>query len=390
MTPHARNQRFPLMDGTRALAALAVFGYHVGYITGTNGYSRPLGLFTGYLDVGVAIFFAVSGFLLYRQFLVARRSGRNRKLTSYGRARVLRIVPAYWVALTLATIYPTLVGPFTHHWWLFYGFMQDYSKQAFNGLPQAWSLSVEMTFYFALPLFAFLMAQISRGKHWLLVEIAALWSLAIAGAIVQLHADLYTIIGTFDWFAVGMTMAALSVWAAEDRRLTPALSSLVGRPMLCWSIAAATYVTTCLINPARFSPDASYLVKTGGYAVTAVFVMIPVTLGPLVGAPAKLLSTRTVVWLGTVSYGLFLWHLPVLVAIQRLGWEHALRSQLVSYTVIGLAATCVLAALSWYLVERPFLQLKAKPSRPPAAVPDQRAALAVSKPPVAAGSVDRG
>ena len=196
---------------------------------------------------------------------------------------------------------------------------------------------------------------------------------------MQLHADLYTIIGTFDWFAVGMTLAALSVWAAEDRRLPPALSALASRPTLCWSIAAATYVTTCLINPARLSPDAGYLVKTGGDAVTAVFVMIPVTLSPLVGAPAKLLSTRTMAWLGTVSYGLFLWHLPVLVAIQRLGWEHALRSQLVSYTVIGLAATCVLAALSWYLVERPFLRLKSKPSQPPAAVPEPVAPLPVAE-----------
>src|SRR5262249_19201306 len=159
------------------------------------------GLFTGYLDVGVAVFFAISGFLLYRQFLVARRLGRHRRLASYGRGRVLRIVPAYWVALTLAALYPTLVGPFTHRWWLFYGFLQDYSTtDSSHGLPQAWSLSVEVSFYLLLPLFAFAMAMVSRGKRWLFVELAVVWSLAILGAIWQLHLGLYTIIGTFDWF----------------------------------------------------------------------------------------------------------------------------------------------------------------------------------------------
>jgi peptidoglycan/LPS O-acetylase OafA/YrhL len=379
MTQQVRNRRFPLMDGARALAALAVFGYHVGYETGTNAYSRPLGLFTGYLDVGVAVFFAISGFLLYRQFLVARRSGRDRNLTKYARARVLRIVPAYWVALTLAALYPTLIGPFTNRWWVFYGFFQDYTVDAVNGLPQAWSLSVEVTFYCALPLFAFLMARISRGDRWLLVEIATLWSLAIAGAIYQLNASLYTIIGTFDWFTVGMTLAAISVWVAEDHRLPRALASLASRPTLCWAVAAVAYVTVCLINPVRLSPDAGYLIKTGGYAVTAAFLMIPVTLSPLVGAPSKLLSTPVIAWLGTISYGIFLYHLPVLIAIQRLGWEYALRSQLVSYTVIGLAATCVLAALSWYLVERPFLLLKSKPTEAAAPVPDQLAAMAVAE-----------
>jgi peptidoglycan/LPS O-acetylase OafA/YrhL len=380
MTPRARNQRFPLMDGARALAALAVFGYHVGYESGTNAYSRPLGLFTGYLDVGVAAFFAISGFLLYRQFLVARRSGRSRRLGAYGRARVLRIVPGYWVALTLASIYPTLVGPFTHRWWLFYGFLQDYSPtDSIHGLPQAWSLSVEMAFYCALPLFAFAMARISRGERWLLIELAALWSLAIGGAMLQLHIALYTIIGTFAWFAVGMSLAALSVWAAEGRQLPTALASLANRPTYCWAIAAATYIITCLIDPASLSRDASYLVKTAGYAVTAALVMIPVTLSPRVGGPARLLSTRPMAWLGTVSYGLFLYHLPVLIAIKRLGWETALGSQLVSYTVIGLAATCALAALSWYLVERPFLGLKSKRVDVPAATPEPLAAVPMAE-----------
>ena len=69
-----RATRFPAFDGIRAVAALAVLTTHVAQANGTNTHSR-IGAFTARLDVGVAVFFLISGFLLYRPFVVARLAG---------------------------------------------------------------------------------------------------------------------------------------------------------------------------------------------------------------------------------------------------------------------------------------------------------------------------
>jgi peptidoglycan/LPS O-acetylase OafA/YrhL len=72
----------------------------------------------------VGVFFALSGFLLYRPYLAARLAGRPQPSTrSFLRRRWLRILPAYWVALTVLAIWPGLPGVFTGDWWRYYGLL---------------------------------------------------------------------------------------------------------------------------------------------------------------------------------------------------------------------------------------------------------------------------
>jgi peptidoglycan/LPS O-acetylase OafA/YrhL len=75
----------------------------------------------------------------------------------------LRIFPAYWLALTVLALYPGVVGSFRADGWVYYGLLQNWFPhlQA-NGLPQAWSLSVEATFYVMLPLFGLAALQLTR------------------------------------------------------------------------------------------------------------------------------------------------------------------------------------------------------------------------------------
>src|SRR6185437_9757218 len=102
-----RAERFPLIDALRAMAAIAVFGTHAAFFAGAEYDGSALGHYTERLEVGVAVFFVISGFLLYRPFLVARLERVARPATgAYAWRRFLRIVPAYWVALTFST------------WWL--------------------------------------------------------------------------------------------------------------------------------------------------------------------------------------------------------------------------------------------------------------------------------
>ena len=122
--PPPGNPRFPLFDSLRGLAALAIVLTHVGLGSGAN-YNAAYGVLLARLDIGVTLFFVLSGFLLYRPFVAARLENRPApRLRDYARRRVLRIVPAYWLALTVLAIWPGLT--FTAPRWVYYGFLQNY------------------------------------------------------------------------------------------------------------------------------------------------------------------------------------------------------------------------------------------------------------------------
>src|SRR3954453_21555260 len=147
---------FALFDSLRGLAVLSVIGFHVASLTGRlseGPFGRVMFVLGG---EAVIVFFVISGFLLYRPFVAARAAGRPLPRTgAFLFRRAFRIVPAYWVILTLLAIYPGLHGPFTEDWWRYYFFLQLYSPDTvLAGLPVAWTLCVEVTFYLLLPLWA--------------------------------------------------------------------------------------------------------------------------------------------------------------------------------------------------------------------------------------------
>ena len=165
---NVRATRFPLFDSLRAIAALAVFGTH-SYFALRNNAPSDLRPYAARLDVGVYIFFVISGFLLYRPFVRARLRGGGPPSTGATRwRRLLRIGPAYWVALTVVALwlgYSYVFEPENAVW--FYPFGQSYRPGlVIGGLTQAWSLSVEAAFYVMLPLYAFAMRSLAvRGER---------------------------------------------------------------------------------------------------------------------------------------------------------------------------------------------------------------------------------
>src|SRR5436305_3646930 len=150
----SRADGFPLLDSIRAIAALSIVAYH-----SASAADAPATTFTSRLNTGVNLFFLLSAFLLYRPFVRARlRCERVPSVSRYGWRRFLRIVPAYWVALTVAALVFSQRDTFGHHGLLYFGFGQIYAQQtALGGLLVAWSLCVEVTLYAFLPLWAFTM-----------------------------------------------------------------------------------------------------------------------------------------------------------------------------------------------------------------------------------------
>jgi peptidoglycan/LPS O-acetylase OafA/YrhL len=352
------------MDGLRALAALAIFAYHIEYLSGANQYGR-FGTVTANLNIGVPVFFAISGFLLYRPFVAARRAGRVRPLRAYARGRVLRIVPGYWVALTLAALYPAVPGVFTGDWWRFYGFGQIYSlRTVFEGLGVAWSLCVEVTFYLALPLYALAVRRLAARRGGIPAELALLVALAAAGLFFQQRLQLFTIVATFVWFVPGMALAVVDVALRERRRAGLRLAWI---PL---GLAVSGYAAQCLLlsNPRYPTQPVSYAHQAAASvlsALVALALLTPICLPfERTGVALRALGSRPAAFLGRISYGIYLYHLVVLEAVFKLGLSDVVAGRAtVSYVVVGVPATLALATASWYGVERPALSLKGRRRR---------------------------
>ena len=339
------------------------------------------------LAAGVAIFFVISGFLLYRPFVAARVSGRNPiRLRDYARRRLLRIVPAYWLALTVLTIWPGLPGDVSRDWWVYYGFAQDFQDTTlFNGLGTAWSLGTELTFYAVLPLYAVVLSRppFRRSIHALLffeltaLTLLSLGALAFRAVVSGSHPHLaYTLFGTFDWFAIGMALAVISVFLAESGTRPRAIGLIDRYPSLCWAASATVLVSAAFYwerthDFNAYSGRPLHLL----WGLMALFLVLPAAFrGRDGGLPRRALSLRSVAWLGLVSYGIYLWHLPLVPKLGTvLDATPSGASGLLATTLLFIlvaAATIICAAISYYLVERPLLRFKDRRRRVPARRPE--------------------
>jgi len=382
-----KHRLFPLGDGVRGVAALAVVVVHVWLFTGGFGGfdgSLPNRLVVR-LDGMVSIFFVLSAFLLYRPMIAHRVGGPSAPAVGdYAKRRFLRIYPAYWLALTALAIFPGLFGVLTSHWPWFYSLAVNLdppynssicpAADSFAcGLPQSWTLTTEMSFYILLPFYAALTARMARGRgrHWVRNELALLVAFAALSIFLNMSpASLrvepwfrFTFAGHFFWLAIGLGMAVLSV-AYERREAMPApLRTLATRPALCWAGAAAVYLLTVVaLKPVPFivadDTTPQFLLTHLAHGALATLIMIPVVFGdPNDALPRRVLANPVIAWIGLVSYGLYLWQVTIAYYLGFGGAEGGFAMVLGLTLVISLP----LAALSYYLLERPLMRLKYRP-----------------------------
>lgn len=385
--PPPGNPRFPLFDGLRAAAAIGVLVGHCASVSGialTSGFGHAV----ANLEMGVTVFFVISGFLLYRPFVAGDMAGRGHPMpVAFYRRRVLRIFPGYWFALVVVSFLPGVISVFGPGWWRYFLLLQNYSGFEFTfarGIGPAWSLSVEVAFYAVLPLAALCLRRLGgadpsrRVRNDLaLLAVAALLSAAtrywLTSQIVaygifanplQLTAIL-TLPLYATWFAIGMAIASVSAWAAQSGSSPGLLGAVRERPGVLWLGAAAAFLVLTATSPAlsRGEFPAHHLL-TGLVAALVVFpAAIPAASGR--GLPARILTLRPVAWLGLVSYGIYLWATPIL---QFLVHEEILgaRSPFLTMTLATFVLSVAAGAFSYYVVERPFLRLKDPRGKRPA------------------------
>lgn len=379
--PPPGNPRFPLVDGLRALAALGVLFAHVAFASHLRDLGRLGGIFAN-LDVGVTLFFAISGFLLYRPFVVSDFAGKSISTLAYARRRALRIFPAYWVALTVLAIYPGLPGVFTSDWWRYYLLVQNYSPDPgirLGGLTQAWSLNIEVAFYLVLPFYAIFARRFLGGadartrliRDLLMLSLLAIGSVVLHGWLMASGHQTWlpTLPAFFAWFAAGMGLAVISVLAPMVKGADTIADFLARHSLAAAVLAAVIYLVLGWfiphdINGFRINGVRTELAFYVGSGVVATLIMTIAVFPRVSGKESvvqRWLGAGTLAWLGLVSYGIFLWHQGVLTALFLDSPIKELTSPWVKFLIFGsitLAVTIPLAAISYYAIERPVLRFK--------------------------------
>ncbi len=375
--------REPAIEGLRAVAAGFVLVFHlIGAIAivRPDRISRRFEFWTDQFGhFGVALFFVVSGFVLYRPWLRAELGVAPRpQLGRYFVRRFARIYPAYWVAAIVYLAWLLTPEPIGVSAWVEYlALVQNYRNGHFTaGLGVAWTLVIEVSFYLCVPVVAWCARSVTPSPRSVVVRqgiaIGTLLAVGHATRFIALHLEpvpsgswqfwrfpWVTLLGFVDWFAFGMGLALIA--AVNERAGANRAAAFLRRHGS--GLLAAGVVMYCGAHLADFPTgrgvamnDAQRLIRGGVIPFAAALVAAPV----LLAAPmwlTRVLARPVAVWLGTISYGLYLWQIPAIRLVRNLIEDGHLPARPELLVVASTTFTVGAATASWYLLERPTMQV---------------------------------
>ncbi|AQT78200.1 acyltransferase [Mycolicibacterium litorale] len=344
----------PAVEGMRACAAMGVVLTHVAFQTGTA--TPVLGRLLHRFDLAVAVFFALSGFLLWRGHAAAARGLRRRPATGhYLRSRLIRILPGYLVAVVvILTLLPEANHANLTVWLANLTLTQVYVPLTLTaGLTQMWSLSVEVSFYLALPILAFLARRLPVRARVPVIAFVALASLG--WGLLPIHTAqgvnfLNWPPAYASWFAAGMLLAEWTVsplgWA---HKLARNRWAIFGIALVAYLISASPLAGPKDLVPATL---AQFVIRTSMGAIVAGALLAPLVLDRPDTAH-RILGSPAMVTLGRWSYGLFIWHLAALVMVFPMVGKFMFNGNLIVILVLTLVLGFAMAAVSYALIESP-------------------------------------
>src|ERR687894_2858984 len=352
--PLGHSQRYmPGLDGLRAIAVLAVIAYHL------NPAWAPGGL------LGVGVFFTLSGYLITDLLLGQRAATGSLRLGDFWLRRARRLLPALFLMLAVVVAWITVLNRFllpglrgdvlaavgyVSNWW---NIVREASYFARFGPPppldHLWSLAVEEQFYLIWPWLLWLGLRYVPGRYTLasLTLVGAALSAAAMTLIYQPGVDPTRVYEGTDTRALGLLIGAALAMVWPSRKLR---ADRINR-RVCLLIDGAGVVGLVVIGILiwRTSEYSPFLYKGGIVLLSVATVLV---LAALVH-PASWLGVAVgwspLRWLGVRSYGIYLWHYPIIVLTAPGPQQRAT----LSLEVLQVVATIVVAALSWQFFEEP-------------------------------------
>jgi peptidoglycan/LPS O-acetylase OafA/YrhL len=359
--PVKRNQRYmPGLDGLRAVAVLAVIAFHLGF-----GWA-PGGL------LGVGIFFTLSGYLITDILLSQLARHGHIRLGRFWLARARRLLPALFLMLILVVAWVTIFGPaqpqqfrdgvvasalYVSNWQLIFGDVSYFARFAAPGpLNHLWSLAIEEQFYIVWPFVLLLGVKVVREaplpsgvrpRLAVATLLLALVSVILMAVLYHPSLDPSRVYYGTDTRAFELLFGAALAMVWPSRKLSRRISA--GARNTLDGLGAVGLLTIALMIW-RTGQYSSFLYRGGFVVLSIATVLVVAALAHPASRLGPILGWKPLRWLGVRSYGIYLWHFPIIVLTTPGGIANGtepLRELLQVVAILGAAA------LSWKYVEEP-------------------------------------
>ncbi len=359
--PVKRNQRYmPGLDGLRAVAVLAVIAFHLGF-----GWA-PGGL------LGVGIFFTLSGYLI-TDILLSQLARRGHiKLGRFWLARARRLLPALFVMLIIVVAWVTIFGPaqpqqfrdgvvasalYVSNWQLIFGDVSYFARFAPPGpLNHLWSLAIEEQFYLVWPFVLLLGVKVVREKPLpsgvrprlaVATLLLALVSVVLMAVLYHPSLDPSRVYYGTDTRAFELLFGAALAMVWPSRKLSPRIAAGARNTLDALGVAGLVVIALMIWQTDQYS---SFLYRGGFVALSIATVLVVATLAHPASRLGPVLGWVPLRWIGVRSYGIYLWHFPVIVLTTPGGVANGAEPL---RELLQLAAIIGISALSWKFIEEP-------------------------------------
>ena len=314
------SRRIPSLDGLRAISILAVLFGHVAYASHFQNWVTG-----AYAHYGVRVFFVISGYLITTLLLEEERRFGSISVSRFYLRRVFRIFPVAYLYLLAMTPFVVMAS---WKWVVVWLYGSTYVQDLPWNLSHLWSLSVEEQFYLVWPL-----AIVAAGRHakkfaWAAIFVAVVAQYVVSKYFSQSINALFFFPCVMDSLAAGCLLA---LYRPQLRRMSRVVWLLL---LVAPLISGAGEIQTGWPVPQFFAH-----INTLVFNALVALVIVDVT-----KYPPKWLNSPIMVWIGLLSYSLYVWQMPFLNPAYEIN------------PVIAVLLVFATASLSYYFWERPILK----------------------------------